>query len=226
MDDSAWSPKAWMSVPDTGLCEAILERLARATPEPLRIVEWGSGRSSLHYSSLLRELGVPFHWMSIEYDRGFFEKTIAPEIAGRSDVTVTDAIAVPPSDWPRPGPADQLLEFVLFDAGQLSPFEADRAADRLADLDAYVTHPGRRGGRLHFALVDGRKRRRCLLEAAGLLAPGGVALLHDCYRFYYQCAWESFTSGRRIGEMLWVGSMQPRTALDKLLTGLETGDPE
>src|SRR5262249_4453464 len=79
-------------------------------------------------------------------------------------------------------------------------------ADRLPNMDAYVNFPRDFGGRFDLVLVDGRKRRRCLLAAADYLKPEGVTVMHDAYRTYYHCAFERYASHRAIGEILWIGS--------------------
>jgi hypothetical protein len=96
---------------------------------------------------------------------------------------------------------------VVFDEGRIESIEGSApAADRLRDLDDYVALPGTLGRRFHAVLVDGRKRRRCLWEAATLLDDDGVALLHDAQRPYYHCAFAAFRSGHRIGDELWIGA--------------------
>jgi hypothetical protein len=48
------SPKAWMSVRDADLLEALLHRQAHERRSPLRVLEWGSGRSTLWYPHYLQ----------------------------------------------------------------------------------------------------------------------------------------------------------------------------
>jgi hypothetical protein len=55
-------------------------------------------------------------------------------------------------------------------------------------------------------LVDGRKRRRCLLEAKRLLAPGGVVFLHDAHRRRYHCALTVYSDSLFLTRDLWRGS--------------------
>lgn len=59
-------------------------------------------------------------------------------------------------------------------------------------------------------LVDGRLRRRCLLEAAKLTRgtqrhTPPLVILHDAQRPYYRCALQAFRYGEHVSEMLWVG---------------------
>lgn len=52
-------------------------------------------------------------------------------------------------------------------------------------------------------IVDGRLRRRCLIEASRV---DGVVVLHDAQRAYYHCAFGLFAHQGRVGDMLWIGS--------------------
>lgn len=74
-------------------------------------------------------------------------------------------------------------------------------------LNDYVRFPFVLRKRFDFIFVDGRKRRRCLINAAKLLAPGGVVMLHDAERVWYHCAFDHFTKHELIGDRLWVGQV-------------------
>jgi len=204
LDDSAWSHKAWMSQIDADLFERVIMRKARAVTGRLDVLEWGAGRSTLYFTNLLQGLGQACHWLSLEYDRSFVAETIAPQVAGNPRARLLSAAepALPPLEET---PAVR-LDVVTFDQGPLKPFLPDHEADRFADLDDYVAYPRQLGRQFDLILVDGRKRRRCLIEAAPLAKPDGLVLLHDAYRPHYQCAFTHFTSHRMLGEILWIGS--------------------
>jgi hypothetical protein len=53
------------------------------------------------------------------------------------------------------------------------------------DIAKYVNFPKEVGGPFDLIVIDGRYRRRCLLVAPEVLAPGGVVLLHDAERTHY-----------------------------------------
>lgn len=217
LDGSAWSASAWMSHTDLALLEMILRR--KALEAPLSVLEWGSGRGTLHLCRGLRSLAIEFRWLSIESDSRYFRNHLASEVNALSWARVLDSSLR--SDTAGPGDACATqLEFVVFDAGELRPYLAARAADRRANLDAYVACPGQTGRQFDVILVDGRMRRRCLLEAVRLLAPGGVVLLHDAWRPYYRCAFDAFPYHKRIGDILWVGAQEP-SALQRLAGDLE-----
>ena len=207
LDDSDWSYKAWMSKADADLFEQILLRQAERT-ERLDVLEWGAGRSTLYFTNLLRHSGHNFNWVAVEYDRAYFRSDLEPMLSGVPGVELAyldNGQRATPARLPRPS---QGITFAIFDHGKLSPFLPNHEADRLPDMDAYVDFPRDFGQHFDFVLVDGRKRRRCLLAAADCLKPHGLTLMHDAYRTYYHCAFDRFTSQRAIGESLWIGSKE------------------
>jgi CTP:molybdopterin cytidylyltransferase MocA len=209
LDGEDWSSDAFMSVTDTALVEGMLRR--RASAGFIDVLEWGSGLSTLHFSRKLRDWGASFRWLALEHDRSFFDATIAPNLEDVPDAWIY-ASGGPQDDGGRASRA-QRLELVVFDSGVLRPYLASGIADRSADLDDYVALPAKTGRRFNLILVDGRKRRRCLLEAIELLAPDGVVLLHDAWRPYYRCAFGSYPHHKRFGDILWAGALDAR-ALD------------
>lgn len=194
-----------MSVRDADLLEGLLHRLAtRVAYRPeISVIEWGAGRSTLWYPDYLRRLGVRVTWTSIEHDRAFVESTFTPEVSVERGVTVIRS-----EDLASPEEAVRVGKTVVVAGarGQLFPSSPGREHDRLADLDAYVGLGARMRHRFDVAIVDGRKRRRCLIEAERLVGTHGYVVLHDAWRTHYQCAWAAYTSGSRIGDELWVGS--------------------
>ncbi len=212
MSDERWwseteSPKAWMSVRDADLYEALLHRLAtRRTGGPLCVVEWGVGRSTLWYTGFLETIGCSYRWLALEHDRIYFEREIGLELRRRPNATVVHSEDVVLELGRRVLRSDGVLA-VVFDCGELFPFRAGREHDRDAILDDYVEFPARLGFECDLVVIDGRKRRRCTLEAARILREGGYVILHDAWRRHYQCAWQAFRSGRRFGDKWWIGSL-------------------
>ena len=206
------SPKACATVRDADLLEEILAALATRTGGHLRVLEWGSGLSTMHYPRRLLSLGVTVTWITLENDRDFFKEHMATSLL-QQDARVVwseDRSRSLRSAWSSsPG-----ITAIVFDKGTISPFDPARSADRYVDLDDYVDTPRTLGMRFHAVIVDGRKRRRCLEEAASLLEDGGVALLHDAERPYYHCAFAAFRSGRRIGDQLWIGAQHDTDFMD------------
>lgn len=204
------SEKAWMTVRDGDLLELLLLAHAARAGAPVDVLEWGAGRSSLYYSARLEEQGLLESWLSVEHNRGFFLSEIEPELARRPSASYVL------SEDHVPALARTTLTAVVFDGGDLQPYDPDREEDRRADLDGYVGLPASLGRRFDIVVVDGRKRRRCLLEASSLLSENGIAILHDAWRPYYQCAFGAFAFSRRVGDELWVGA-QRDPALEEIL---------
>jgi len=158
---------------------------------PVRVLEWGSGASTSHFPAFLERLGVACSWLSVEHDRGWFE-SVSRNAAGNPNVQVV-LVEPPPGMNPK---------------------------SRECAMDEYVAFPASVGGPYDFILVDGRKRRRCLLEARRLLSPGGVVFLHDARRKYYHCAFPAFTDSRFVHKHLWRGANEPLPVLRRALNGV------
>jgi hypothetical protein len=205
----AESHKAWMTVRDADLLESLFVAHAARHGSPVDVLEWGAGRSSLWYSSALAWQGLLGSWLALEHNREFFVGEVAPELTSRASAAYVLSERLG-ADGPEPGDGElnggPTLRVVVFDAGELRPFDPGREDDRRADLDNYVGLPAALGRRFDIVLVDGRKRRRCLLEASALLNDGGIVVLHDAWRTHYQCAFEAYPFARRIGDELWVGA--------------------
>lgn len=88
---------------------------------------------------------------------------------------------------------------ILFDVGN------DDLKQRYTNMDEYVEYPMTLGNTFDFVLVDGRKRRRCLLNASKILSPNGAVILHDAQRTYYHCAFTSYKTSKFLSKTLWMG---------------------
>jgi hypothetical protein len=152
--------------------------LEQAARRPkLAVLEWGSGGSTAHFTEVLRAHGVAYEWLAIEYNRAWH-----------------GIVSERTRDDPR-------TRVVLFDVGN------DKLKQRHTPMDEYIAYPASLGGTFDIVVVDGRKRRRCLLAATDLLTEGGLAILHDAQRPYYQCAFDAYTAGGFIDMQVWVGTM-------------------
>jgi hypothetical protein len=140
-------------------------------------LEWGSGASTVELPKHLRSIGKEFSYFSMEHHPEWFA-TVNRELA---DAGLSDSVHV-------------RLEHCSGD-----PFKET--------MDDYVTFPLKLHKRFNFILIDGRKRRRCLLVASKLLAPGGVVVLHDAQRRHYQCAFDAYSRHERVGDKLWIGKI-------------------
>lgn len=150
----------------------------------LEVLEWGSGGSTLHLTSFLRQRGIAYRWLSLEYNARWYRQV------------------------QRATCDDRCIELVLFDVGNA------RLRQRHTDMTAYVNYPSTLARAFDLVLVDGRKRRRCLLEARSLLKPSGVVLLHDAERSHYQCAFAAYPSGKFLTKHLWLGRTGADSAAD------------
>ena len=207
------SPKAWMSIRDANLYEELLHQLSTRT-ERLRVLEWGAGRSTAWYTGFLDTLGVPYTWLALEHNRGFVDEHIRPSLSGRRGVTVVEhgasigetAAAVRNAVTTGERQGGGTVVVVSFDHGNLRPDLPDHEQDRLADLTDYTSLPAELGLSVDLAVVDGRHRRRCVLNAAEVVGPASYVILHDAWRAHYQCAWGAWRSGRRFGDEWWIGT--------------------
>ncbi|MEX0935065.1 MAG: hypothetical protein WDZ70_01945 [Candidatus Paceibacterota bacterium] len=143
----------------------------------LSILEWGSGGSTIYFPRFLRLLQRKYKWTSIEYNRAWY---------ARVSKLVAD---------------DPHTEVVLIDVGNLETKQRDNA------MNDYVAYPYTQKEKYDVILVDGRKRRRCILAARDLLSSNGVVLLHDAQRRYYHCAFKEFPDSRMITQHLWRGKL-------------------
>ncbi len=198
------SPYAWMSVRDGDLVKTVLLN-AGARVGRLHVLEWGSGRSTLAYSRILAEQNICFHWLTLEYDRCFFDSSLAPQLRHRTD-TILRYLDDGKTVHGPPGHGYSIVEAVCWNRRALRPSLAGRAADRFADLDDYVNYPTSTGYSFDVIIVDGRKRRRCLLTAADLMGPNTVVLLHDAQRCHYHCAFSRYPASQFFGDQLWAGA--------------------
>jgi len=152
------------------------------TMQPNRCLEWGSGSSTKYFSRFLTPAG---RWLAIEHDADWARKV-------RSQIT---------------SPSIQVLHIPVgparpsSDAGRS---DDERFANYVAAAEPY--------GPYDFVLVDGRSRAKCLLLANTLLAPRGVAVLHDANRARYQLGkapykYQFELLGRGEGQLgIWIGS--------------------
>ncbi len=125
------------------------------TLAPASCLEWGAGYSTLHFPTLL---GAGARWLTVEHDREWAER-----ITGLNRSPAVEVVCVPPS-------CDRWTD----------PHEDGSRAE----LAGYVDFPEDRGP-FDLIVVDGRARVACIEKAAGLLADGGVVMLHDANRVFY-----------------------------------------
>ncbi|AVE48904.1 TPA: hypothetical protein SLN68_000033 [Serratia marcescens] len=199
------SSKAWMSIRDADLLESLLIGLSKQKKNaPLRVIEWGCGRSTLWYGRFLEHSGIPHQWLGLEHNQSYFESAIAEEFIsdpGTRIIHCNNLTGAPAHPWN--GGTERVV--ALFDHGAVAPFESQLISDREVNMDAYVSLPAKWNFHCDLAIIDGRKRRRCTLEAQKLIGDTGIVFLHDAWREHYQSAWPAFKYSRRIGDEWWIG---------------------
>lgn len=209
----AISPKAWMSVRDADLIEQQVRTIAQSR-DTFTILEWGSGASTLTFTDAISDSGCQYLWVALEHDRQFFEQTLEARLRAKSHTCIVKQT----KGNPLPQPSIQIQRPAIvawvFDCGELRP-DLGRLVDREADLDEYVALPRSLGIKFDLIVIDGRKRRRCLLEAAQLLALDGIVLLHDAQRSHYHSGFYPYRTWIFLGDELWAGSLEDRD-LEKL----------
>lgn len=159
--------------------------LLRFETDCLHVLEWGSGGSTLHFTRFLRAAGQRYQWVTVEHCAAWHVRIS------------------------RMASKDPCVSIHLreINGRDTSPQESQVAA--------YVEFPSTLGHQFHVVLVDGRYRRRCLIEAEHLLTRDGVALLHDAQRPHYWCAMESYPQSCFLAPNLWCGSraaIRPRNS--------------
>ena len=156
----------------------------------LKILEWGSGGSTVHFTNFLKQRDIDYEWLSLEYNKDWHAEVQKLKIG------------------------DQRTKIILFDVGNTE------LKQRRTNMDDYVAYPKTLGVKYDFILVDGRKRRRCLLEAGSLLSPDGAVVLHDAHRKYYHCAFLLYPCSRFLRTSLWMGKISRTSFLQKALNAL------
>lgn len=148
----------------------LLQEAAHASGR-LDVFEWGAGGSTHYFPSFLRSRGVPFSWVTAEHDPGWAARV--------ASLLEEDGLAG--------------VRVKLLDPTEDNPKEEEH---RSFPMDDYVSYPSKLRRNFDVMIVDGRRRRRCLLEAARRVVPGGLVVLHDAHRPYYACAFSAYDEHR------------------------------
>ncbi len=163
------APTPMMTPAEVTLLEALL--LSRIPP--VRVLEWGSGESTLYFTSFLEKSRREYRWDSVESDSAWEEYTLGKSRElGLSNVEV------------------HLVNFHGVNPRQRP------IADELRD--AYVGMVDQVAPEFDVAIIDGRFRRRCLAAARRRQAGGSVICLMDAERTHYLCDERDSQSGTLI----------------------------
>ncbi|MDD2501775.1 MAG: glycosyltransferase [Geobacter sp.] len=126
---------------------------------PINALEWGSGKSTLFFSSMLLKESS---WLALEHDSSWFQEVKSKIVL--HPVSCASIVHVQPDR--------------LFDGST----DGDYATFR-----NYILSPIYLGNKYDFILVDGRARVECLAVGWSLLKDKGVMVLHDAQRKEYAC---------------------------------------
>ncbi len=125
--------------------------------EPVSALEWGSGNSTLYFSS---KLPKGSSWCAVEHNRAWAEKVAKQlEESRRVEISLT---YIPPQGW----------------------CEGQGDGDR-STFGSYIDFPATLHRRFQVIFVDGRARVECMRAAWPLLDESGVMILHDAQRQAY-----------------------------------------
>ena len=160
---------AYYQIPEKGLCleppfmdknEITAIKICLGLfDNPINALEWGSGNSTVYFSSLLPHGSS---WLALEHNLEWFQginATIALHPSSCASI-----VHIPP-DRPFDGLTD----------GDYATFRN------------YVLSPAHLGNSYDFILVDGRARVECMAIGWSLLKETGVMVLHDAQREEYAC---------------------------------------
>lgn len=187
-----------MSMGDMEIIKSLLETSETTEGEKLRIFEWGSGTSTIYYSKFLRSIGRDFEWHASENDSPWRDRTEAlARKAGLSE-QITVHLSEFPGFWELPG-------FTWDDP--VPPTSLTESPNAVK----YVEKPLELGGQFNIMIIDGRFRRRCLLAAKKVLAPGGIIFLHDAQKTRYHTSIDEYPYTKFITTGTMPGSSQQST---------------
>ncbi|MCA9708525.1 MAG: class I SAM-dependent methyltransferase [Myxococcales bacterium] len=168
----------WMHPIEFSQVRAVLFAL-----DPRHMVEWGSGGSSRAWLEALPGLRRLY---SVEHHVEWGQRVRA----SIDDPRFTLDLQAPPEHAPEP-------EHRPGDARTAAAHRAwcMRCEDEPALMAHYVEAPRKAEVTFDVALVDGRARTRCLVEAFARVRPGGVVILHDAQRAEYHPTVEALGGG-------------------------------
>jgi len=162
-----FAPEMWLS--EIYYIEKMLGKLSR-NKKKLNILEWGSGNSTIYFTKLLKQKGIPFNWYAIEHFVPWYKKVI----------TMLEKY-------------DLLGDVTCF---LKSPTcEPDKNIQETLDLEEYIYFPTTLGIKFDLIIVDGRKRKECLEAASQILAHNGLVVLHDAEREWYHDGFKHYLDG-------------------------------
>ena len=138
---------------------------------PRYVIEWGCGGST---KALLRDVPTLEILVSVEHNKAWYNKVKSEVKDSRLRLYYSEPKVLEPHWEPNNEKLQQELEAWC----QRCEDERDIMAD-------YIDHPRTHNVEYDIALVDGRARTHCVIEAMKILRHGGVVVLHDAQRVQY-----------------------------------------
>jgi len=191
--------KPWMDPDDIEILREVMRAYAE-TGQPLEILEWGSGGSTLMCAELLHKLGVRFRWRSIEHHQSWNKR-----VRGKVAVSVKE------EKIPKGAVTVHFMPLNTNGNTYIALPWLDGDPEELKD----VPESAIKRQKFDIVIVDGRFRRRCVIRSRTLLKPNGILLLHDAERPWYQCAKERYehraklTTTTKKKRHMWAACLDP-----------------
>ncbi len=160
-----------------------------AKVKPKKVLEWGSGYSTLYWHTLLPEDST---WLAVEHNKVWVDRL--NELNDNPNVTIK---CVEPEN----------------------PEWTDEYRDgAYSDLTSYINYPATQG-KFDLIIIDGRGRKDCAVAAKEILTDNGILILHDANREWYHEPLQEFKfrelfldyrnkyeNFRRVAGGIWLGS--------------------
>ena len=175
---------------------AILKEIFKSFKgKKINVLEWGTGISTVYYSRFLRSIGIAYGWYGIDNSPEWHKKILYQIKRNNLNKNVHLYLFDFKPFWKKPNWKWGVLEPRGFDPKEENEIK-------------YITSPASLNIKFDIIIVDGRFRRRCLLETEKLLSSGGVVILHDAQKQQYHSSLGIYKSGRFIdsGYLYYFGS--------------------
>jgi len=126
-----------------------------AKVKPKKVLEWGSGYSTLYWHRLLSKDAT---WLAVEHNKLWADRLT--ELNDNPNVTIK-CVEPENAEW------------------------TDEYGDgAYSDLSEYINYPTTQG-KFDLIIIDGRGRKDCAVVASDLITENGIVILHDANREWY-----------------------------------------
>lgn len=194
-----------LGLPNHSLAEIrVLKRVFSSLGQgTVRVFEWGMGESTLYYPAYLRAIGRRFEWHTIDHSRFWYERVRRRVHQEGLESQVRQHCV----EFPDPS---------MFARGPTKRRPCWHEYPNKAPVMRYIEYPKALGLRFDVMFVDGRFRRRCVLQAREVVDAHGVVMLHDAAQRNYHQAFSAYPFGYTVRgwrfhrspprSSMWVGS--------------------